>query len=335
MDWRSPLTMTAKTFRVYRRLDEIGPEARDCAVSIGNFDGVHAGHRRIFRRVVELGHERGWIPSVLTFDPHPTTVVAPARAPKLLSTTGERLEYMRQEGIEQVFVLPFDRTFSEQSPEEFVKRVLVDRIGAKAVLVGDNFRFGKAQAGDVAMLRALGDRFGFCTEITAGVKLRGRPVSSSAVRQLLRKGDVSLAARFLERPYRLEGDIVHGQGIGSKQTVPTLNLRTEAEVIPATGVYITRTSDIDSTRVWDSITNIGYRPTFEGQGLTIETFLLSPFDGATPNRIRLEFLRRVREERKFESPEALRTQIMFDVGRARAYFRRLDRAGLGTPRRSV
>ena len=318
-------------FRVYRRMEEIGAEARGCAVSIGNFDGVHAGHRRIFRRVVELGRERGWKPSVLTFNPHPTKVVAPARAPKLLSATQERLEYMRQESIEQVFVLPFDLTFSQQSPEEFVKHVLVDGIGAKAVLVGHNFRFGKAQAGDVAMLRTLGDRFGFCTEITPGVALRGRTVSSSAVRQLLAGGDVALAARFLERPYRLEGEIVQGHGIGSKQTVPTLNLRTEAEVLPATGVYVTRTSDLDSPRTWDSITNLGYRPTFDGQGLTIETFLLSSFDGSTPQRIRLEFLRRIREEMRFESPQALRTQIMKDVGRANIYFRRLRRAGIGMP----
>src|SRR5688572_25026929 len=120
--------------RVYRGLDEIGPEARNCAVSIGNFDGVHAGHRRIFRRVAELGRERGWTPSVLTFDPHPAKIVAPDRAPKLLNTTEERLEYMQAEGIEHVFVLTFDKTFSEQSPESFVCNILVDRLGVRAVL---------------------------------------------------------------------------------------------------------------------------------------------------------------------------------------------------------
>jgi riboflavin kinase/FMN adenylyltransferase len=211
----------------------------------------------------------------------------------------------------------------------------VDRIGAKAILVGDNFRFGQGQAGDVALLRSLGERFGFSVEITPAVEMRGRVVSSSAVRQLLIGGDVSLAARFLERPYRLEGKVVHGQGIGSKHTVPTLNLQTEAEVIPAAGVYITRTWDVESSRVWDSITNVGYRPTFDGEGLTIETFLLSPFDGSTPRRIRLEFLRRVRDERKFESADALRRQIMLDVGRAQSYFRRLARGGIGGPPSSV
>jgi len=131
---------------------------------------------------------------------------------------------------------------------------------------------------------------------------------------------------LLERPYSLQGEIVPGQGIGSKQTVPTLNLSTHAEVLPAIGVYITRTRDLDSERVWDSITNVGNRPTFSGEGLTVETFLLSPFDGRPPRRIRVEFLWRLREERKFESAESLKKQITADVGRANAYFRRLKRA---------
>ena len=312
-------------FRVYRALDEIGPEARNCAVSIGNFDGVHAGHRRILRRVVELSRERGWTPSVLTFHPHPTKVLAPDRAPKLLSTVEERLSYMQAEGIQQAFVLPFDRAFSEQTPEAFARDILAERLGAKAVLVGENFRFGRGQSGDVELLRRLGDQYGFETEIVGGVNIRGRMVSSSEVRRLIFAGKVSTAARLLERPYALQGEVVCGQGIGSKKTVPTLNLATEAEIIPATGVYITRTHDVDSGRNWESITNIGYRPTFDGQGLTIETFLLSAFDGATPEHIRVELLRRVREERKFESPESLKAQIMKDVARAQAYFRRMLR----------
>jgi riboflavin kinase / FMN adenylyltransferase len=309
-------------FRVYRALDEIGPEAGNSAVTIGNFDGVHAGHRRIFRRVVELAHERGWIPSVLTFDPHPTSVVAPERAPALLSTPEERIGYMQAAGIEQVFIVPFDETFSLQSPKEFVERMLVQTIKAKAVLVGDNFRFGRGQSGNVNLLRSLGDAYGFCTEAVHGVTIRGRLVSSSEIRRLLKAGNVSTAARLLERPYSVQGHVVRGHGIGSRQTVPTLNLSTAAEVIPATGVYITRTLELSGGRRWDSVTNVGYRPTFAGHGLTIETFLLSPFDGATPDRIRVEFLRRVREERKFDSPEGLKAQIMKDVGLAQAYFRR-------------
>lgn len=311
--------------RIYRSLSDIASEARGRAVTIGNFDGVHIGHRSLFRRVTELGRAHGWVPSVLTFDPHPTKIVAPARAPKLLTTVGERIELMRSEGIEEVFVLPFDRSFSELAPDEFVQRVLVDGIGASAIVIGENFHFGKSQAGNVQALRALGDRLGFCTHVVRSFTMRGLTVSSSEVRRLITSGDVSFAGRLLTRPYALSGEVVPGFGVGSKQTVPTLNLRTSAEVMPANGVYITRTTDMSDGRQWNSITNVGTRPTFGGEGLTVETFLLSALDGPTPETIRVELLRRVRPEQKFESPEALKQQILRDVAKAQAFFRRLSR----------
>jgi riboflavin kinase/FMN adenylyltransferase len=310
-------------FRVYRSLAEIGPDAHPAAVAIGNFDGVHAGHRKLLRRTVELARQRGWRPSVLTFHPHPTKIVAPERAPKLLSTTEQRWEFMQAEDIEQVFVLPFDLEFSRLTPEEFASKVLVDGVGAAGVLVGHNFRFGAKHAGDVPLLTRLGAELGFCVEIVPSVHLRGRMVSSTEIRNLLQEGAVSLACRLLERPYWVEGRIVSGRGIGSRQTVPTLNLDTAADVVPASGVYISRTTDLDGSRRWQSITNIGVRPTFNGQERTIETFLLTKLEGETPKRIRLEFLRRLREERKFESPEALKSQILCDVKQANTYFRRL------------
>jgi riboflavin kinase/FMN adenylyltransferase len=172
----------------------------------------------------------------------------------------------------------------------------------------------------------LGDRFGFETRIVPPVRWRGRLVSSSGIRRAIEAGNVSLAARFLERPYALEGDVVSGHGIGAKQTVPTLNLRTSAQVLPLSGVYITRTADLDAThRRWNSITNVGMRPTFNGRELTIETFLLDPLDPPSPARIRVEFLERVREERKFDTPEALKTQILCDVARTQRFFARLQK----------
>lgn len=312
--------------RVYRSLDAIGPEARPCAVSIGNFDGIHRGHQVLLRRNLELARENGWAPAALTFDPHPTKVVAPHRAPLLLTTLEQRLELMGGLGIEHVFVLPFDERFSRLSPMEFARLVLVESCGARAVLVGDNFHFGYKQAGNVEVLRELGDALGFRTEVVPGVTVRGRVVSSSEVRRCIQQGEISIACRLLGRPYRLEGRIVRGEGIGSKQTVPTLNLDTAAEVIPARGVYVTRTHDAHSERQWPSITNIGVRPTFGGERQTIETWLLAPLEGDSPAEIRLDFLRRVREERKFDSPEALKAQILRDAGRAQAYFRRLQGA---------
>jgi riboflavin kinase/FMN adenylyltransferase len=313
------------SFQVFHSLDDVPAHFGPSALTIGNFDGLHAGHRQIMRRVVQIARENSWTSSVLTFEPHPTKVVAPARAPLLLTTIDQRSRLMRAEGIERVLVLPFTTSLSQFTPEEFVMRILVDKLKARAVLVGDNFRFGAKQAGDTDMLRHLGTQYGFETEIVSGVERHGRVVSSSAVRKLVQDGEVELASRLLERPYAIEGEIVKGHGIGSKQTVPTLNLATQAEILPATGVYITRTYDSDSSRSWDSITNIGYRPTFDGDALTIETFLLEAFDGSTPAGIRLEFLSRVRPERKFESPEALRAQIFKDAGRAKAFFRRYRR----------
>jgi riboflavin kinase/FMN adenylyltransferase len=292
-------------------------------LTIGNFDGVHAGHRQLLRRVVELGKEHDLKPSVLTFDPHPTRVVAPDRTPRLLTTLEERLALIREQGVENVVVLPFTAEVARLSPEEFVERIVVGELHARIVMVGDNFRFGHKQAGDVKTLSELGLRFGFQTHIVNAVHCRGRIVSSSEIRRLIEAGDVAMAGRLLERPYDLSGDVVSGHGIGSKQTVPTLNLSTPAEVLPANGVYITRTRDLETGDRWNSITNVGTRPTFEGDNLSIETFLLSSFEGLTPGRISVEFLRRVREERKFESADALKQQILRDVGRAQTFFRRL------------
>jgi riboflavin kinase/FMN adenylyltransferase len=315
--------------RVYRSLEEVPPGFGPSAVTIGNFDGVHGGHRQILRRLKALWDAHGWKPTVLTFDPHPTAVVAPERAPKLMTSCNRRAELMAEEGIQQVIILPFNREIAQLSPEEFVKSLLVDRLDARAVLVGQNFRFGHRQAGNTEVLKQLGERFGFGVEIVPAVAWRGRMVSSSKIRELIQAGLVSQAGRFLQQPYCIEGAVVSGRGVGSKQTVPTLNLSTTAEVIPARGVYVTRTRDLDSGREWNSITNIGYRPTFgQSDELTIETFLLGPLetgpDGSeeTPHRIRVSFLHRVRDERQFASPEALKTQIFKDVRTAQNYFRR-------------
>lgn len=309
---------------IYRSLDSVPADFGPSALTIGNFDGVHFGHRRILRRLAALARERSWKPSVLTFDPHPTRIVAPQRAPQLMTSPDRRCDLMQEEGIEQVLILPFTPELAQLSPEDFVRRLLVERLQVRAVLVGDNFRFGHRQAGNIRVLQELGQKLGFETEIVPAVTCRGRVVSSSGIRELIRAGRVSLAARLLQHPYGLEGGVVSGRGVGSRQTVPTLNLATAAELIPARGVYVTRTRDLDGDPEWNSITNIGYRPTFgQSEQLSIETFLLDPLDGAPPRRIRVEFLWRVRDERKFQSPEALKAQILRDVAVAQRYFRRV------------
>lgn len=308
--------------RIYRTLEEAAGRFGPCALTIGNFDGVHAAHRRILRRVKAVADDLGLKAAALTFDPHPTRIVAPERAPRLMTTPEERCELMAQEGIQSALILEFTRELSELSPDEFVRRVLADALQARAVLVGDNFRFGHAQAGDVVTLASLGSRFDYRVEVVHAIRIRGQIVSSSVIRRCVESGNLSRACRLLERPYGLSGEVVRGRGVGSTQTVPTLNLAPLAEVLPARGVYITRTVDLDNARRWQSITNVGVRPTFDSGALSIETFLLSRLDGGTPKRIRVEFLRRVRDEREFDSPAALREQILKDVSRAQTYFRR-------------
>ena len=309
---------------VYRSLAEVPQDFGPSALTIGNFDGVHYGHRQILRRLVALAQQRNWKASVLTFDPHPTCVVAPERAPRLLTTPDRRVELMREEGVEQILILPFTREISRWTPEEFVRQLLVARLGARAILVGANFRFGNRQSGNVAVLADLGRRLGFETEAIPPVSCRGRVVSSTVIREAIVAGRVALAARLLQHAYGLEGEVVKGHGVGSQQTVPTLNLATRAEVLPARGVYLTRTADRDGRRTWNSISNVGYRPTFSAaHELSIETFLLDSLEGAAPHRIRVEFLCRVRDERQFPSSEALKEQILKDVRVAQAYFRRV------------
>jgi riboflavin kinase / FMN adenylyltransferase len=207
-----------------------------------------------------------------------------------------------------------------------VRDILVDKLKTRAVLVGDNFRFGYRAAGNVDTLEQLGGKYSFETDVVPPVTWRKRIISSSAIRDAIESGRVSLACRMLGRPYALEGAVVHGAGVGTRQTVPTLNLQTDAEVLPKTGVYVTRTRDRRTAHEWPSITNVGYRPTFNGHGLSIETYLLAPLDDPAPNEISVEFLRWVREERKFDGAEALKAQILRDVARANAYHRRLPGA---------
>ncbi len=315
--------------RIFRSVAEMPPDFGPSAVAIGNFDGVHLGHRGIMRRLVSEARERGLVSTVLTFDPHPARVLAPERAPKLIMTLEQRLRAFESEGIEAVLCLPFSIEFARQTPEEFARTILRDRLRARLVMVGEDFKFGRAQSGDIATMRELGAQLGFDVEPVVLLRDGKDRVSSTAIRAMIARGSVSRACRKLGGPFALEGDVVKGEGIGSKQTVPTLNLAPHNEVLPARGVYVTRTRDQESGRKWPSITNVGVRPTFGGDHLTVETFLLSPLEGETPRRIEVQFLRYVREERKFENADALKRQIFRDVAVANRLHARLKRLGVG------
>ncbi|MBV9303413.1 MAG: riboflavin biosynthesis protein RibF [Acidobacteriaceae bacterium] len=315
----------------FRSLEDARGRFGPCALAIGNFDGVHLGHQALMREMVAYANANGLIPAVLTFHPHPAAIVAPERIPELICPLDERENLLASAGAKQILVLPFTSEVARLQPEEFVSQILTDALETGAVFVGENFRFGYQQAGTPEILEALGRQRGFASHFLKPVTSRGEVVSSSLIRRYLARGNVSRAGRLLGRCFSLSGDIVAGHGIGTKQTVPTLNLRPTPGQLTPRGVYITETISFPEDRRWPSITNVGLRPTFGGDELTIETFLLRPLDGGTPQHIEVQFRRFVREERQFPNPAELKSQIMRDVSRAQSYWRRVAKSAQPAP----
>jgi riboflavin kinase/FMN adenylyltransferase len=298
---------------------------RGSVLAIGNFDGIHLGHQAIIRAAVERAAKTQDVATALTFDPSPRKVLRPESAPLRVSTSAQRMDWFGTVGLEAAVVLPFTLDLARLSPEEFVEQILVRGLHVRAVLVGENFHFGHKQAGNVALLRELGARYGFAVEIIPPVALNGEIVSSTAIRREIAAGKVTHAARLLGRPFVLSGEIVPGTGTGRRFTFPTLNLKPEQELLPARGVYVTRTLLEGETRSRRSVTNIGMRPTFNGASLSVETHLLDFSGEVTATRMEVRFWKRLREEKKFASPEDLRAQIARDIADARRFFTRLRR----------
>jgi phosphoribosyl 1,2-cyclic phosphate phosphodiesterase len=294
-------------------------------LAIGSFDGIHLGHQAILRATVERARALKAVPTALTFDPSPRKVLRPETAPPQLSTNAQRLAWFAALRLEAAVVLPFTLELARLSPEEFVLQILVRDLRITAVLVGEDFRFGHQQAGDVKLLTELGARYGFEVVTLPPVVYRGEVVSSTIIRREVAEGDVSHAARLLGRPFVLTGEIIPGTGTGRRFTFPTLNLVAEQGLFPGRGVYITRTCLDGEKRSHRSVTNIGMRPTFDGSALSVETHLLDAQLATTPKRIEVRFWKRLRDEKKFSGPEELRAQIACDIVRANKFFSRLRR----------
>jgi riboflavin kinase/FMN adenylyltransferase len=293
-------------------------------LAIGNFDGIHLGHQTILRSAVTRAHELRAVPTVLTFDPPPQKVLRPESAPPRISTIEQRVACFDGLGLAAAVILPFTHELAKLSPQEFVDQILARDLQVRAVFVGENFRFGHKQAGDANVLQKLGAERGFDVVVIPHVSHRGEVVSSTVIRREVSAGDVAHAARLLGRPFSLTGNVVPGTGTGRRFTFPTLNLAAEQELLPARGVYVTRTHLEGGTRSLRSVTNIGLRPTFNGSTLSVETHVIEPFGEATPARIEVEFWNRLREEKKFSSPEELRTQIARDIATATRFFDLLE-----------
>jgi riboflavin kinase/FMN adenylyltransferase len=300
-----------------------GASGDGSTLAIGNFDGMHLGHQAILQAAVARAREINAVATALTFDPLPQKVLRPETAPLRVSTTEQRLNCFAAMGMDAAVVLPFTLDLAKLTPQEFVDEILVRDLHVRAVFVGENFRFGHKQAGNARMLLLLGAERGFDVVIIPHVVYKSEVVSSTIIRREIAAGDVAHAARLLGRPFTLSGKVVSGTGTGRRFTFPTLNLAPEQELLPARGVYVTRTRIDGESRTRRSVTNIGVRPTFNGSSLSVETHILEPLDEASPARIEVEFWKRLREEKKFSGPEELRAQIAQDIANANKFFTRL------------
>jgi riboflavin kinase/FMN adenylyltransferase len=306
---------------VYRSLAKIPADFGPTVAAIGNFDGVHLGHREILSGAIQEARERGARALAITFDPHPEQFLRPEVAPKLLTPIPERLRLLSATGVDAVLVLAFDAALANMRAEEFVQRVLVDALHVCSLHEGGNFRFGYHAEAGVKELQAFGAAYGFAVHVHRAVCVHGLEVSSSAVRRLVAAGDMKRARWMLGRPFAVRSTSGRGRGVGTRLLVPTVNLAAYAALLPAFGVYVTRLTV--NGHCFQAVTNVGNRPTFEGVGFGVETHILNfePVDFSEETTLELEFLLRLRGEMQWPSTEALKAQIFKDVARAKRYFR--------------
>ena len=305
---------------VIRSLEEWSarfPTGERAVLSVGNFDGLHLGHQKILRMVLERARSAGQIAAAITFDPHPMKLLRPEQAPKMIQTFSQRLDGIEKIGLDAVLVLRFDRALSLLSAEEFIQSILIDRLRVAAILVGANFCFGHRGAGDVHLLGQFGKEHGYEVETVAPVEVAGAVVSSTAIRNAISSGNVADAIPLMGRPFSLAGEIRPGAGRGRSILFPTLNLSTEQELLPKLGVYATES--VVGGRVYRSVTNIGTRPTFNGQGVTVESHLFEFAELISGGAMEVRLLARIRDERKFSGADELRAQIARDIALAREF----------------
>ncbi|ADC62119.1 bifunctional riboflavin kinase/FAD synthetase [Allochromatium vinosum] len=309
--------------RLIRGLHNLRPADRGCVATIGNFDGVHLGHRAVFQRLLARGCELGLPATVITFEPQPMEVFAPESAPARLTRLREKLGALRASDIERVMLLEFGPRLAAMPAPEFVQRLLIEGLGVRFLLVGDDFRFGRGRTGDFALLRDMGrvaeaNGAGFAVEDLHTITHGAERISSTRVREALARGDLEQARHLLGRPYCLEGRVVHGDKRGRAIGFPTANIALHRRVSPVRGVYAVRVKGLGS-EPWPGVANIGTRPTVDGTGARLEVHLFD-FDQSIYGRhLEVELVLRLRDEQRFESFEALRGQIQRDAGTARAF----------------
>ncbi|HXC00230.1 MAG TPA: bifunctional riboflavin kinase/FAD synthetase [Terriglobales bacterium] len=306
--------------QTFHHLDDVPGDLGPTLVSVGNFDGVHRAHQHVIDEIVQRAKAENAQSVVVTFEPHPIRILRPDHNFKLLTPLPEKLCLLEATGVDVVLLLPFSRDLSLMTPHQFAHEILKKRLHALEVHEGYNFHFGHKAEGNIEVLRELGQEMGFAVHDYPEMRLRGEPVSSSHIRRLLSEGRVSRARHLLARPFNILSTPGRGRGYGSKYTVPTINLARYEELVPKDGVYITRTRVGDEC--FDSVTNVGNRPTFGSDSFAIESHLLNfhPLKLSAETEVELHFLDRLRDEIKFPSVEALKEQIGRDVAKAQRYF---------------
>ena len=309
---------------VYRSAAEVPRDFGPCVAAIGNFDGVHLGHKQILSAVAFEAGQRGMRSIAITFQPHPAQFLYPADAPKLITFLPERLRLLAATGVDAILVLPFDQALSCLSARDFVRDILVGVLGVRGMHEGSNFRFGHGARAGVRELAEFGAEFGFGLQVHSAVRVHGLEVSSSAVRGLISSGDMRCARWMLGRPFAVFSLPARGRGVGSRLLVPTVNLAAYNGILPGFGVYVTRMTI--GERCFQAVTNVGNRPTFEGAGFSVETHILNfePIELTEETPLKLEFLQRLRGEQTWPSPLALKAQILKDVARAKRYFQLVE-----------
>ena len=313
------LDRMAHSMDVITDLDAVPKSLPLPIMTIGNFDGVHLGHQSIFRALSERAREVGGTSMVLTFEPHPLKILAPQRCPLLITRTAKKLEIMRECGLDLVICLPFTPALANLKPESFVEEVLVERLHVREMYVGYNFAFGKGRQGTLALLQALGDRYGFAVHIIKPIAVDGRIVSSSIIRQWIQQGRVDEAALLLGRFYSITGTVVEGYQKGRELGFPTANVRSPDDLIPGHGVYAV-TVEWSKQHV-DGVANIGFNPTFGRTQLSIEIHLFDFDQELYGEAVEVSFVKKIRDERAFPSVADLVTQIAHDVEAAHTLLR--------------
>ncbi|MGA2960162.1 MAG: bifunctional riboflavin kinase/FAD synthetase [Candidatus Korobacteraceae bacterium] len=313
--------------KIFRKLDQIPRDFGPTVVTVGNYDGLHLGHRQILKQMVERAKQLQARSVVLTFDPHPIRILRPREAPPLITPMPYKLRLLEETGLDAVVILPFTRDLSTMPPFEFAEQIISTALHAVEVHEGFNFRFGHRAEGNLDRLREYGARLGFTVRAYDALQARGYVASSSQVRDLIAAGQLAPARHLLARPFRIYSNPGRGRGYGHKYTVPTINLSRYDELVPKDGVYITQIAV--SGECFDAVTNVGNRPTFGAESFAIETHILNfhPIELTVETNVELTFLKRLRDEIKFPSVDALRDQISRDVHHARRYFELLSILG--------